>query len=122
MANYIDGFALPIPRDQLHTYKAAVTQVAEVWKEHGALDYFEYVGDDMELEGTRSYTDAVNAGEDEVVIFGWVVFDSKESRDRANQAVISDPRMVDLISPLIDPDKPIFNAGRMAYGGFRRLV
>jgi len=119
MAHYIDGFVLPIPRDRLNEYKRAVEEVAEIWKEHGALDYREYVGDDLNLEGTRSFTDLAAAKEDEAIVFGWVVFDSREARDLANERVFADPRMADLIDPLADPSNLVFDAERMAYGGFQ---
>lgn len=122
MTNYIDGFVLPIPRDHLEEYQTVAKAVAEIWKEHGALEYFEFMGDDLILEGTRSFTDSVDATENEVVIFGWVVFDSKETRDRANKIVPSDPRMADLVGPLTDSSRLIFDASRMIYGGFRPLV
>jgi len=122
MAHYIDGFVLPIPRDRLNEYKRVVEAVAEIWKEHGALDYLEFVGDDLILEGTRSFTDLVAATEDETIVFGWVVFDSREARDLANEKVAADPRMADLIDPLTDPSNPVFDAKRMAYGGFQSLV
>lgn len=118
MAHYIDGFVLPIPRDRLGEYKRIVEVAAEIWKEHGALDYREYVGDDMSLEGTRSFTDLIAASEDEVIVFGWVVFESRETRDLANEKVAADPRMADLI----DPSNSGFDAKRMAYGGFQSLV
>lgn len=118
MAHYIDGFVLPVPRDRLNEYERLVEEVAEIWKEHGALDYMEYVGDDMNREGTRSFTDLVAATEDETVVFGWVVFDSREARDLANEKVAADPRMADLI----DSSNSGFDAQRMAYGGFRSLV
>ncbi len=122
MANYIDGFILPIPKKHLDEYKSVAVQVAEVWKEHGAMQYHEYVLDDIQMEGTRSFTEISDAKGDEAVIFGWVVFDSRETRDRANELVISDPRMSDLVDPLMDPDRLIFNASRMVYGGFKALV
>jgi len=118
MAHYIDGFVLPIPRDRLGEYKRIVEVAAEIWKEHGALDYREYVGDEMSLEGTRSFTDLIAASEDEVIVFGWVVFESRETRDLANEKVAADPRMADLI----DPSNSGFDAKRMAYGGFQSLV
>ena len=122
MANYIDGFVLPIPRNQLKAYRAVVEKVAQIWKEHGALEYFEYVGDDLEIEGLRSFTAAAAARTDEAIIFGWVVFDSRESRDLVNQRVISDPRMTELVEPLTDPKNLIFDAERMVYGGFNALL
>lgn len=122
LTNYIDGFVLPVPLDQLNTYREVVEKIAEIWKEHGALDYSEFVGDDFSLEGTRSFTDVANANKDEVIIFGWVVFESREARDLANERVAVDPRMPELIDPLTSTSRPIFDAKRMVYGGFRSLV
>ena len=122
MAQYIDGFAFPIPRGRVDQYKRVAEAVAEIWREHGALDYLEYVGDDMHREGTRSFNDLVAATEDEVVVFGWVVFDSREARDLVNEKVEADPRMADLIAPLMNPSDPVFDSERMAYGGFQSLV
>ena len=118
MAHYIDGFVLPVPRDRLNEYKRLVEAVAEIWKEHGALDYWENVGDDLKLAGTRSFTDLVAATEDETIVFGLVVFDSREARDLANEKVAADPRMADLI----DSSNAGFDAKRMAYGGFQSFV
>ena len=67
MTNYIDGFVLPIAKDQTNAYRQIAEEVAKIWKEHGALDYREYAGDDMELEGTRSFTDALAATDDEIM-------------------------------------------------------
>lgn len=122
MTNYIDGFVHPVPRDQLQKYAEVAKKVAEIWKEYGALEYFEYVSDDSNLEGTRAFTELANTKEDETVIFGWVVFASREARDLANEKVASDPRMTELISPLITTARPIFDAKRMVYGGFRSFV
>lgn len=122
MSNYIDGFVLPIPKKHLDEYKHVVETVAGIWKEHGALDYFEFMGDDLHLEGTRSFSEITDAKENEAIVFGWVVFDSKETRDLANKRVMNDPRMVELIAPLTDPSRMVFDAKRMIYGGFKRLV
>ena len=122
MSNYIDGFVLPIPRQHLDEYKQVAAKVAEIWKEYGALSYYECVGDDLILEGTRSFSELANTGEDEVIIFGWVVFESKEVRDRANRQVPNDSRMTELVGPLTDPSRLIFDASRMVYGGFKSLV
>lgn len=122
MARYIDGFIFPIARDRINEYKRVAEAVAEVYKEHGALEYLEYVGDDMFREGTRPFPDLVSAAPDETIVFGWVVFDSRETRDRVNKEVESDPRMADLVAPLMDPAALIFDARRMAYGGFRTLL
>lgn len=122
MTNYIDGFVLPVPRNHLNEYKRVAETVAKIWKEHGALNYFEYVSEDLQLQGTRSFPDLVDAKEDEAIVFGWVEFDSREARVLANARVAADPRMPDLIAPLTDPSRMVFNAKRMVYGGFQPLV
>jgi len=121
MKNYIDGFVLPIPKVHLEAYRQVAEQVAEIWKEYGALAYFEYVGEDLSLEGTRTFPDFLGANEDEAIIFGWVVFESREARDIANSKVPEDPRMTTLVAPLTDPSKLIFDATRMVYGSFQPL-
>lgn len=121
-SNYIDGFVHPIPRSHLDQYRKVAQKVADIWKEHGALSYHEYVGDDLELEGTLSFPKLIAANETEVILFGWVVFASREIRDQANKRVAEDPRMNDLIGPLTDPSNLIFDASRMGYGGFQLLV
>ena len=118
MAHYIDGFVLPVSRNRLDEYRRLVEAIAEIWKEHGALDYREYVGDDLTLEGTRSFTDLVAATEDDAIVFGWVEFESREARDLANQKVAADPRMAELMNS----SNSGFDAERMAYGGFQSFV
>lgn len=122
MSNYIDGFVFPIPKIHLNEYKSVAEKVAEIWKEYGAIAYFEYVGDDMILEGTKSFTETAKATEDEEIVFGWVVFPSKEVRDSANKKVPQDPRMEKLVAPLFNPKRLIFDASRMIYGGFKPLI
>ena len=122
IGNYIDAFVLPIPQKHIDEYKQIAETVAKIWKEHGALAYFEFVGEDLKLEGTSSFPEMLNAKDDEAIIFGWVVFSSREMRDIANKKVASDPRMTDLIAPLTDPSRIIFDATRMVYGGFQSFV
>ena len=122
MKQYIDGFVLPVPQNYLNEYRSAAEKIAEIWKEYGALAYFEFVGEDLKLEGTRSFTEVVDLKEGEVIVFGWVLFPSKEIRDLANKQVPKDPRMAELVVPLTDPKRLIFDAERMVYGGFRSIV
>ena len=118
MPDYIDGFVYSIPLDRLDKYKILVAKVAQIWKEHGALDYWECIGDDLHLDGTRSFVDLVAAEKNEAVLFGCVVFESREARDLANEKVAADPRMEELMTT----SNVGFNALRMAYGGFQRFV
>ena len=122
MENYIDGFVFPVPRIHLNEYRVIAEKVAEIWKEYGALAYFEYVGDDLKFEGTRSFIEVVDLKEDEVIVFGWVIFPSKEIRETANNQVPTDSRMMKLVAPLTDPKRLIFDVERMIYGGFQPLV
>lgn len=118
MSRYIDGFVLPIPRARINDYQRVAEAAAEIWKEHGALEYWECLGDDLNCEGLRSFSELATATEGETVVFAWVVFESREARDAANAKICSDPRM----ATLVDPDNPIFDSSRMAYGGFKPLV
>lgn len=122
MSNYVDGFALPVPKEHLNEYKKVSEAVAKILLEHGALSYQEYVGDTTEMEGTKSFQSVVEAKENDAVLFGWIVFESRESRDQVNKLIAEDPRMKDLVEPLTNPERLIFDASRMVYGGFQPLV
>jgi len=122
MKNYIDVFVLPVPRQFLAEYKVVAEKVGAIWKEYGAIAYFEFVGDDLSLPDTKSFVETLEAKEYEEIIFGWVVFPSKEIRDLANQKVPDDPRMAKLVAPLVNSDRLIFDATKMVYGGFKPLV
>ena len=118
MSHYIDGFVLPVPRKSIDDYRRLVEATAAIWKEHGAIDYREYIGDDLSAVQTGSFIDALGADQDEAIIFGWVVFESRETRDLANSRVSTDPRMTDLLNAYGGE----FDARRMAYGGFQSFV
>lgn len=118
MNHYLDGFVFPISKDRLKDYKRLVEAVADIWKEHGALEYREYISDDLLFEGTRSFTDLTIATESEAIVFGWIVFESREARDSVHEKVAADPRMADLVNA----SNSGFDAERMAYGGFQPFV
>ena len=118
MSHYIDGFAFPIPRSHIDEYKLLAEAVAEIWREYGALAYHEYTGDDLTLEGTRSFAGLLSASVDETIVFGWVVFESRAARDAANAKVAVDFRMEKLFAS----GDSGFDAERMAYGGFEAFV
>lgn len=122
MAEYIDGFVLPIPTHQLEAYKTIAVQIANIWKEYGALSYSEYLLDDPTHPATLAFAELADAHENEAVVFGWVAFESREARDIANEKVAADPRMTDLIAPLTQRPQPIFDPERMLYGGFKSFI
>ncbi|HZV98956.1 MAG TPA: DUF1428 domain-containing protein [Methylophilaceae bacterium] len=118
MNRYIDGFVIPIPTARIDEYRLLAEKAAKIWKEHGALDYWECVGDDMDAKDAMSFPQLANTKSDETVIFSWVVFESREARDAANVKIFADPR----IKEMGDLSNPIFDCKRMAYGGFKQLV
>jgi len=118
MEKYVDGFLIPLAKDKIGEYRAIAETAREVWKEHGALEYRECIGDDLEVEGMVSFLKAAGATEGETVVFSWIVYESKAHRDKVNAAVMADPRIKDMCTPESSP----FDVARMAYGGFRILV
>jgi uncharacterized protein YbaA (DUF1428 family) len=113
---YVDGFVLAVPKDSLEAYKALAQKGAEVWKEHGALAYVECVGDDTPYGEVTSFPRAVQAKDDEIVIFSWIVYASRADRDAINAKVMADPRLKGDVA-----DMP-FDGKRMIFGGFETFV
>ena len=122
MKRYVDGFVLPVPKHRVTDYQAIAEAASKIWKEHGALEYWECVGDDLDTECSRSFNEMTAAKGDETVIFAWVVFESREARDTANEEIIADPRMAELVTGLTNSENPIIDFQRMAHGGFKELV
>ena len=115
--SYVDGYVLPVPKDKIQAYRRLAKQAGTNWREHGALEYRECVGDDLEIDGMLSFPQGIQAKPDETVIFAWIVFRSKAHRDRVNAKVMQDPRLANM-NPEIMP----FDHKRMLYGGFKLLV
>jgi uncharacterized protein YbaA (DUF1428 family) len=114
---YVDGFLLVVPTENLDAYRNMSAQAGEVWREYGALDYKECVGDDMQPQFGVPFPDVVNLKDGETVVFSFIVYESREHRDRVNAKVMEDPR----IKEHCGQDMP-FDVKRMTYGGFRVLV
>src|SRR3954453_15539553 len=110
--SYVDGFVVPVPRDKIEAYKAQARTAGEVWKEHGALAYVECIGDDVPYGELTSFPRAVQAKDDQIVAFSWIVYESRARRDEINAKVMADPRLKDAMA-----DMP-FNGKRLIYGGF----
>lgn len=118
MGKYVDGFVLPIAKDKVEKYRETAQRAGEIFKEHGALEFHECVGDDLENEGMLSFKTTAGAGADETVMFSWVVYESREHRDRVNELVMNDARL----KADMEANKELFDFKRMAYGGFKTLV
>lgn len=118
MGKYVDGFLLPINAENVDKYKEIAQKAGEIWKEHGALEYIEAVGDDLEIEKMVSFKKSADAQDGETVIFAFIVFESKAERDRINALVMADERM----NAMMSPDDKTFDYTRMSYGGFNAIV
>jgi len=117
MPRYIDGFVVPVPRSQVTAYRAIARKAGKVWKEYGALEYVECVGDDVPPGKLTSFPRSVKLKEDEVVIFSYIVYKSRKHRDAVNARVMADPRIAGM-----DPKTMPFDAKRMIFGGFGAIV
>ena len=115
---YVDGFVLPLPKRNLKTYRRLSTKAGKIWREHGAVDYWECVADDVKPGKLTSFPRSVKLKSGETVLFSWIVFKSRAHRDHVNAKVIADPRLAKMMDAKAAP----FDGGRMIYGGFKSLV
>jgi uncharacterized protein YbaA (DUF1428 family) len=118
MARYVDGYVLPVPKKNVQAYRRIAQKAGRVWREHGALEYRECVGDDLNVKGMVPFSRGVKAKPGETVVFAWIVFKSRAHRDRVNAKVMKDPRL----AKMMDPKSMPFDHKRMVYGGFKILV
>lgn len=117
MSKYVDGFVLPVPRDRIDDYRRLAERAGSIWREHGALEYVECIAEDVKPGKLTSFPQSVDLRDDETVVFAWIVYRSREERDRVNQAVMNDPRLAEL-----GPEDVPFDGKRLIMGGFETLV
>jgi uncharacterized protein YbaA (DUF1428 family) len=112
---YVDGFIVPVPKDKLESYRELATLASKVWREYGALDYRECIADDVSVGELTSFPRSVQLKENEIVIFSYIVYESRTKRDEINAKVMTDPRLTSF------KDMP-FDGKRMIFGGFDTFV
>jgi uncharacterized protein YbaA (DUF1428 family) len=115
---YVDGFVIPVPVKNLPAYRKMSTKAGKVWKEHGALEYRECVGEDLDQKGMLPFPKMAKAKAGETVVFSWIVYKSRAHRDKVNKKVMADPRL----QGMMDPKNTPFDVKKMAYGGFEVIV
>jgi uncharacterized protein YbaA (DUF1428 family) len=115
---YVDGFVLVVPKKKLQAYRSMAQKASKVWRDHGALDYKECVGEDLAVKFGVSFLRTARAKAGETIVFSWIAYKSRAHRDRVNAKVMKDPR----IASMCDPKDMPFDAKRMTYGGFKVLV
>ncbi len=120
---YVDGFVLVVKKNKLKDYKKMAEVGGRVWKKHGALEYFECVGDDLNPNmgpiKLLTFPKMAKAKKDETVVFSFIVYKSRKHRDQVNAKVMKDPSMNDPKNKnMVMP----FDIKKMAYGGFKTIV
>jgi uncharacterized protein YbaA (DUF1428 family) len=110
--SYVDGFVLAAPKANVEAYKALAQLAGKVWMEHGALSYVECLADDVPYGELTSFPRAVQATDDEIVVFSWITYKDKASRDEIVAKVMADERLK------ADMANVPFDAKRMIFGGF----
>ncbi|MBL8271707.1 DUF1428 domain-containing protein [Steroidobacter sp.] len=117
MPRYADGFVIVLPKKNIKAYEALSKKAGKVWKEYGALEYCECVGDDLKVKFGRPFGKLAKPKSNEVVVFSWILYKSRAHRDKVNAKVMKDPRLA------TDQMKEMpFDMKRMSYGGFSVLV
>jgi len=115
---YVDGYVLPVPKKNVQAYRRIAQKAGRIWREHGALEFRECVGDDLNVKMGMPFPRMIKLKPGETVFFSWVVFKSRADRDRVNAKVMKDPRL----AKTMDPNPMPFDHKRMVYGGFKILV
>lgn len=115
---YVDGFVVPVPRRKLAAFRSMAKKVGKVWMDHGALTYVECVADDVKVGKRTSFPRSVKLKGSETVWFSYIVYKSRQHRDRVMAKVMKDKRL----APMMDLKALPFDAKRMIFGGFKVLV
>ncbi len=115
---YVDGFIVAVPKKNIAAYRKLSIKCGKVWREHGALDYREWIAEDVKPGKLTSFPRAVKMKPSETVVFAWITYKSRAQRDKVNAKVMADPRLKDMMDSASAP----FDGKRMIYGGFESLV
>lgn len=114
---YIDAFLIPVPKSKVKQYQKIASKAAKIWLKHGALDYMETVGDDINIKHMRSFSTAADCKKNETVVFSWIAYKSKAHRAQVNKKVMADPYLL-----AMEPKDNPFDHTKMCYGGFKTIV
>nr|WP_235364830.1 DUF1428 domain-containing protein [Sphingomonas sp. ERG5] len=114
---YVDGYLVPVEAGNKEAYRGLASKASTVFRDYGATRVVEAWGDDVPDGTVTDYKGAVQATGDEHVVFSWVEWPSKETRDAGMAKVMEDPRM----KPDTITELP-FDGKRMVYGGFAPIL
>jgi len=116
-AKYVDGFVLAVSKSKINAYLRLARMCSKIWLEHGALEFRECVGDDLQIKMGVPFPKMIKTKPKETVVFSWITYKSRAHRDSVNSKVMKDSRMENM-----DPKSMPFDFKRMVYGGFKILV
>ena len=114
--SYIDGFVLAVPSANKQKFLAHAGKVDALFIEEGALRVLECWGDDVPTGKLTDFHRAVQAKDDETVVFSLVEWPDKPTRDAAVEKMMKDPRMDASKNPMP------FDGKRLIFGGFRPIL
>ena len=118
---YVDGFVLPVAKKDVAAYRKMAAWGKKMWMKHGALQYFECAGDDLNgMPGCGDFKTMAGIKPTETVFFSFIVYKSKAHRDAVNKKVMAEMQKQAQAMP--QNQKMPFDPKRMAYGGFKTLV
>ncbi len=118
---YVDGFLLAVPKKKVGAYQKIARRAGQIWRDHGALQYVECVGDDLKIPKVVSFNKRADIKAGEVPVFSWILYTSRAHRDRVNKRVMKDPRMLKMVAGMKDQPQP-FDMKRLAFSGFKTIV
>jgi uncharacterized protein YbaA (DUF1428 family) len=118
MSLYVDGFVVPVPKKKLAAYVRIAKKASKIWKEHGALEYRECAGEDLNIKMCLPFPKGIKTKPGETIVFAYITYKSRTHRDKVNAKVMKDPRM----HAMCDPNDMPFDCARMLYGGFKTVV
>ena len=112
--DYTDGFVVPVPEGKTEAYQQLAAKMAKVFRQHGATRVVEALSDDVPKGEVTDFYRAVKAEGDEKVVFSFIEWPDKDTRDQAWQKIMAD----ESLKP--EGDMP-FNGQRMFWGGFEPI-
>ncbi len=118
MPQYVDGFVLAVAKKKLAAYRRMAQKVCHIWKEYGALDYKECVGDDLNVKMGLPFPRGIKSKAGETIVFSYVVYKSRGHRDSVCAKLMKDSRLAEMCNAKNMP----FDMKRMLYGGFKVMV
>lgn len=122
-AGYIDGYVIPVKVRKQTDYQAVAEAAAPIFMEHGATSVVETWGEDLMKGEVTDFYKAVDATEDETIVFSWIAWPSKEARDAGNRLTMDDERFQPGAGEGMPGDLPMpFDGKRMIMGGFVPIV